>query len=195
MSKRRVNVRRALVIALLLLVLALVAGFSLAEQLLRVSHTPKPADAVVVLGGEPITRTRAAASLLTNGFAPRVILSGRGDCEANRSHLKQLGVRTNVVELECQSTTTQENALFTIKLLREHKCQRVILVTSWFHSRRALSCFRKYAPEIEFISVPAPRTAAWKYERHYIAAEYAKIMVYLFRFGIWPIGKDGPRDH
>lgn len=189
MSKRRVNVRRALGIALLLLVLAVVAGFVFAEQLLGVFHSPAPADAIVVLGGEPITRTRAAAFLVTNGFAPRVILSGSGDCEENRDHLKQLGVRTNIVELECQSTSTQENALFTVKLLREHKCKRVIIVTSWFHSRRALSCFRKYAPEIEFISVPAPRTAVWKYERNYIAAEYGKMIIYGARFGIFPWGK------
>jgi uncharacterized SAM-binding protein YcdF (DUF218 family) len=175
-----------LVIALLLLALAVAAGFVFAEQLLRVSHEPKPANAIVVLGGEPIKRARSAAPLLTNGFAPRVILSGTGDCEENARLLKQFGVTTNIVELECQSTSTQENALYTVKLLRERKCQRVIIVTSWFHSRRALSCFRKYAPEIEFISVPAPRTGPWKYERGYIAAEYAKIIVYAFRYGIFP---------
>jgi uncharacterized SAM-binding protein YcdF (DUF218 family) len=124
-----------------------------------------------------------------------VILSGTGDCEENAKLLKQFGATTNVVELECQSTSTQENALFTAKILGEHQCKRVIIVTSWFHSRRALSCFRKYAPDIEFISVPAPRTAAWKYERNYIAAEYAKILVYAVRYGIFPWeGNKGTTD-
>ena len=73
-----------------------------------------------------------------------------------------------------------------LKLLREHQCQRVIIVTSWFHSRRALSSFRKYAPEIEFLSMPAPRTQLWKYERGYIASEYVKMILYGVRFGIFP---------
>jgi uncharacterized SAM-binding protein YcdF (DUF218 family) len=127
-----------------------------------------------------------AATLATNGLAPRLIASGTGDCEDMRRTLQKYGVRTNIIELECRSTSTQENGLFTVKLLREHKCKRVIIVTSWFHSRRALSCFRKYAPEMEFISVPSPRTRPWKEERNYIAAEYAKMIIYALRYGIVP---------
>jgi uncharacterized SAM-binding protein YcdF (DUF218 family) len=173
-------------------VLVVSAAMLFPRLFLEVSHPPGSADALVVLGGEPITRTRAAAPLLTNGFAPRVILSGTGDCEENGRLLKQFGVQTNVIELECKSTSTQENALYTVELLRAHKCQRVIIVTSWFHSRRALSCFRKYAPEIEFISVPtpAPVSASQRFSlsafSRIIAAEYAKMIVYAFRYGIVP---------
>jgi uncharacterized SAM-binding protein YcdF (DUF218 family) len=95
----------------------------------------------------------------------------------NHHLLEKRGVPTNAIIIECESSSTQENAEFTVPILRRNGFTNVTLVTLWFHSRRALSCFRKYAPEIEFISVPAPRTAAWKYERGYIAAEYAKIIV------------------
>ena len=186
MKRRALKLRRAFVVAAVLVPLAVVALFVFDNQLLRVVSPLQPADAIVVLGGEPVVRAQAAAPLLTNGLAPLVILSGQGDCEENRRLLKAFGVRTNVMELECDSTSTQENALFTVKLLREHQCQRVILVTSWFHSRRALSSFRKYAPEIEFLSMPAPRTQLWKYERGYIASEYVKMIIYGVRFGIFP---------
>lgn len=155
-------------------------------QLLCVNSPVQPADAIVVLGGEPFIRAEQAARLATNGLAPLVIVSGRGDGTSNRGVLARVGVPTNHIEMEDASRTTQENALFTVKLLRERKCRRVILVTSWFHSRRALSSFRKYAPEIEFLSVPAPRTQPWRYERGYVAAEYLKILGYAVRWQIFP---------
>ena len=33
--------------------------------------------------------------------------------------------------------------------------QRVIIVTSWYHSRRALACFEHYAPDMKFYSRPS----------------------------------------
>lgn len=146
----------------------------------------QPADAIVVLGGEPVVRVRTAAVLVSNGFAPRVIISGSGDCEDNGRLIEKMGVRTNMVEVECDSKTTQENARFTVKLLREHGCKQVIVVTSWYHSRRALNTFRRYAPEIRFMSAPVERTKPWRYERSYIMAEYAKTIWYAVRYGIWP---------
>ena len=51
--------------------------------------------------------------------------------------------------------TTRENALLSIPLLRSHDDTRVIIVTSWYHSRRALNCFRHYAPDLHFYSRPS----------------------------------------
>jgi uncharacterized SAM-binding protein YcdF (DUF218 family) len=186
MKRRKIKVRRWLA-ALAALVLALaVALVSFDFQLLCVTSRLKSSDAIVVLGGEPVIRAEHAAHLATNGLARLVIVSGNGDCESNRRVIVRTGVPTNRIELECASRTTQENALFTVQLLRERKCQRVILVTSWFHSRRVLSSFRKYAPEIEFISAPVERTKPWRYERGYILSEYLKIIGYALRYGIWP---------
>ena len=173
--------------ALLVLVFAIILA-TCRRQLLCVTSSLRDSDAIVVLGGEPILRAKHAATLAANGLAPLVVASGFGDCETMRGVLVRDGVRTNVIELECASTSTRQNALFTASLLRAHGCQRVILVTSWYHSRRALSSFRKYAPEIEFLSSPAPRTRPWLEERGYIATEYLKIVGYALRFGIWPTG-------
>ena len=186
MKRRGLKVRRWLTgVAGLMLLLAVIL-ITCPFQLLCVTSNPQPADAIVVLGGEPVVRAEHAADLATNGLAPRVIVSGRGDCQTMRDVLAKHGVRTNTIELECASTSTQENALFTVKLLREHQCRRVILVTSWFHSRRALGSFRKYAPEIEFLSAPVGRTQPWRYERGYVASEYLKMVWYAIRWGIFP---------
>jgi uncharacterized SAM-binding protein YcdF (DUF218 family) len=186
MKRRSLKVRRWLA-ALAALVLALaIALVTFDFQLLCVTSRLKSSDAIVVLGGEPVIRAEHAARLATNGLAPLIIVTGNGDCENNRRVIIRHGVPTNHVELECTSRTTQENALLTVKLLRERKCQRVILVTSWFHSRRALGSFRKYAPEIEFISSPVERTKPWRYERGYVMSEYLKTIGYALRFGIWP---------
>ena len=188
--RRHFKLRRWLaVVAIFFLVLAVVL-VTCDEPILSVTSKLQTADAIVVLGGEPVVRAEYAARLATNGLAPRVIVSGRGDCESNRRVLVQRGVAVKSIELECASRSTQENALETVKLLRAQKCRRVIIVTSWFHSRRALSSFRKYAPEIEFFSAPAPRTVLWKYERGYVASEYLKTVAYALRYGIWPVGTE-----
>ncbi len=184
--RKHFKLRRGLaVVAVLILMLAVVL-VTCDEQLLCVTSKLQTSDAIVVLGGEPVVRAEHAAHLATNGLAARVIVSGRGDCESNRRVMVQRGVAAKRIELECASRSTQENALETVKLLRAQKCRRVIIVTSWFHSRRALSSFRKYAPEIEFLSAPVPRTKPWRFERGYIASEYLKTVAYALRYGIWP---------
>ena len=86
-------------------------------------------------------RPERAAELFKEHAAPRIIVSGFGDCEINRRILLKAGVPANAIQLEDRSRTTRENAGFTIQLLRAENVHRVILVTSWYHSRRALACF------------------------------------------------------
>ena len=121
----------------------------------------------------------------------RIIVSGRGDGEINRQLLIEDGVPADVIELETQSRTTRENAELTVKLLRKAKATRVILVTSWYHSRRALESFRHYAPEIKFYSRPsyiAYARADWsgrRFERR-VYLEYPKLLGYWIGYGVCP---------
>ena len=189
MKTRAVKIRRALLACLALVALLAVVLVTCDETLLCVRSELQNADAIVVLGGEPVIRAEHAARLATNGLAPLVIVSGHGDCESNRRVIQRVGVPSKRIELECASRTTQENAQLTIALLREKKCRRVIVVTSWFHSRRAVGSFRKYAPEIEFLSAPVARTKPARDERNYIMNEYLKVAGYILRYGIWPAVK------
>jgi len=178
---------------LLAAMLACVAAVPLAlyfsTNLLRLEVQPAGADAIVVLGGETVYRPARALELYQQGAATNVIISGEGDCEGVRLTLTGKGVSPAAIQLECESRTTRENAKFTVPLLRAQHAKRVIIVTSWFHSRRALYCFRHYAPEIEFISLPTSADLPqhhWpsKWQRRWVLSEYIKLLYYRVRFGI-----------
>jgi uncharacterized SAM-binding protein YcdF (DUF218 family) len=101
------------------------------------------------------------------------------------------GVPASAIELECNSKTTRENAEFSIALLRKRGAKSAIIVTSWYHSRRALRCFRHYGPDIQFYSRPscvAYTRAEWRGAGSwgYIRSEYEKLVGYWLRFGICP---------
>ena len=146
---------------------------------------------MVVLGGGAAERPERAAELFTNQAAPRIIVSGWGDCTINRHLLIEDGVPAKAIGLESQSRNTRQNAEFTVKLLREQKASHVILVTSWYHSRRALATFRHYAPEITFYSRPSYAgyaRADWPGPRYigHIYWEYPKLLGYWVGYGIRP---------
>lgn len=179
--------------AAIVLLLSLVAvAFLLPQKLLCVDSGAAKADVIVILGGGVGERPERAAQLFKEGAAPCIIVSGLGDCDINRRALLRAGVPAAVIQMEGRSRTTRENAEFTIQLLRAQKFHRVIIVTSWYHSRRALACFRHYAPEIQFFSRPsyfAFARADWPHRKveHRIYLEYPKLAGYWLRYGVCPI--------
>lgn len=188
------KLRRRLIVALALLATLLIGASVLwlfPQQVLTVDSGPGKADVIVVLGGGLTERPKRAAELFEAGEAPLVLCSGLGDCESNRRLLEQGGVPRTAIQLECESKNTSENARFTIKLLRESGTKRVIIVTSWYHSRRALNCFEHYAPDLTFYSRPsyfANARAEWKPQgiEGYIRLEYLKNLGYWVRYGVSP---------
>ena len=169
-----------------------VAALFFARTFLRTENVQGKADVIVILGGETVHRWGRALELYKQGVAPQMIVAGQGDCDEVRRALVREGVPNDAITLECQSRSTRENALFTVPLLRARSCRRVIIVTSWFHSRRALHCFQHYAPEIEFVSLPTTADlpkSHWpdKYERRSVLIEYAKVLYYWLRYGIAPV--------
>jgi len=166
-------------------------GLLFSKQLLRLDNGSLDQDAMVVLGGETNHRPYRAFQLYQQGAAPRVIISGAGDCGEVRTFLVGKGIPELAIELECNSRTTRENALYSIPSLKAIGAKRVIIVTSWFHSRRALRCFRHYAPGIEFLSLSTVEDlpkSHWpnKYEREWVLHEYVKILGYWICYGICP---------
>jgi uncharacterized SAM-binding protein YcdF (DUF218 family) len=144
-------VRLVVVVALLLGV----AAWFYPEKFLTVDSGPVAADVIVVLGGGTHERPLLAAKLFKQHAAARIIISGAGDDGVNRQILIANGVPARAIEVENKSTTTRENAEFTTKLLRAEKIHSVILVTSWYHARRAEKTFAHFAPEIRFYSRPS----------------------------------------
>ena len=134
------------------------------------------ADAIVVLGGstEGISPPRVmpdlnehgdrvlyAAQLYKEGKAPKIVLSGgridwygKGESEAtDMARLLELaGVPADVILKEGDSRNTHENALFTKPILEANGIEKVLLVTSAFHTPRSLKIFERQGIE----AIPAP---------------------------------------
>lgn len=186
---RLLRITLGFAVALLALLLA---ALSFPQQVLCVENGPLQADAIVVLGGGSYERPQRAVELFREKAAPKIILTGAGDNNSNRRLLIKGGVPAAAIEQELASNTTRENAMFTIPLLRKEGVHKVILVTSWYHSRRALNCFRHYAHDLEFYSHPAYyayQREEWTPQgiRGKIRAEYIKTLGYWLYYGVWPI--------
>lgn len=126
-----------------------------AEAWLHVDVPLEHADVIVVLGGESGQRVIGAAELYHQGVAPKVFVTGSGDGGLIVRRLGMAGVPD--AACESQSRSTYENAVLTKKALEASHPRSVMLVTSWFHSRRALAVFRDVWPEVTFGCTPSMR--------------------------------------
>lgn len=127
-------------------------------QPLRRADVPAPSDAVVVLSSvvRPSgTLTTAAAirlysgiELVRQGYAPRLVLTELPDpngsySAAARERLSALELDIPVVTAAGRVRNTHDEALAISRLARERGWQRVLLVSSPLHLRRAAATFEK----------------------------------------------------
>ena len=120
-----------------------------------------PADAAVVLAGARAERWLEAVDLYNEKLVPRIVLSAgrietaevrlrqRGvrfprEADLMRDAIVQLGVPAASVEVfaEGVDNTAQEAAL-TRRLASDRGWQRLLIVTSKYHTRRSLFAFRR----------------------------------------------------
>ncbi len=137
---------------LLLLVTAIIAVGSVDRA--------ESADVMIVLGaglsrdGRPgwalQRRAAHAADLWQRGYAPSVICTGgqapgypRSEAEACREVLMRYGVPSDVIVLETQSRSTEENALYSRTIMEERGWQSAIVVSDGYHVLRASYLFQR----------------------------------------------------
>ena len=133
------------------------------DRWLDVTQPPMRAEAIVVLGGgtngdnlplpQGWERLSAAARLYADGFAPVVILSGGGTAKVSESEIYAnaaawLGIprEAMVFEAKAQSTADHGRTLRGLVLPRGNAIgpdTPLLVVTSAFHSRRALLSFSR----------------------------------------------------
>jgi uncharacterized SAM-binding protein YcdF (DUF218 family) len=185
--------KRFLKIGVLLaaITLLLAAGlFFFPQSVLCVDSGPVKADVIIVLGGGAHERPEYAAQLFLAHAAPRIIVSGLGDDEINRQILVRAGVPAGAIWVEKRSKTTRENARFSASFLKAAGVHSAIIVTSWYHSRRALKTFEHYVPGIKFYSRPSHynyKRAQWSRDfTRRVYFEYIKLPGYWVRYGVWP---------
>jgi uncharacterized SAM-binding protein YcdF (DUF218 family) len=192
---RRMIRRGKLVLKIAMILVALVvllaAGLFLFPQVfLCVDSGPVKADVLIVLGGGAQERAEFAAQLFRDSAAPRILVSGAGDGEINRRILIRDGVPARDIAVEDKSKTTRENAHLCAPILRAEKVHTAIIVTSWFHSRRALKTFEHFAPGVKFYSRPSYfnyKHTRWgrDFSRR-VYWEYVKLPGYWIAYGVWP---------
>jgi uncharacterized SAM-binding protein YcdF (DUF218 family) len=181
-----------LALALLVVVFTLaVAAFLFPQQALTVDSGEVKADLIIVLGGGD-GRAERGAELYRQGAAPRVLVTGYGDCESNIKTLERLGVPESAITPEPAALSTLENATRSIPLMRAMRLRTAIVTTSWYHSRRALACFQHVAPDLRFYSRPSyldfqPKNLNREGYSWHVNYEYVKIAGYWIGYAVSPL--------
>ncbi len=142
-------------------------------------------DIIVVLGGEQYDRSQRAFDLYSKGYANRILVSGRSEEQLIGKELLRLGVRKEDLVFESDSRSTYENALFSVKHLKKNNTESAIIVTSWYHSRRALKAFQSSTNDIRFISLPTEKSKFFYFNPREVLntfKEHFKIIYYDFRY-------------
>lgn len=161
------------------------------RKVLVVSVPLNHADAIIVLGGEPLARPLEAARLYREGIAPRVFVTGTGDASRCRKVLTGAGVPAGDIVTESKATTTYTNATLLRPLLEEAGIRSALIVTSPFHTRRALATFREVMPGIRF-GVTEASIDWWKTSRgksdinRFALIEFLKTAEYWLVYGVKP---------
>lgn len=185
------------------------AAWAGAKFLIREAPLDK-ADAIVVLSGSATYRERAreAARLFFEGRAPRILLTNDNHqgswssaqqrnlffYERSLEELKKSGVPPESIEVLMQPVTgTYDEAELIRDYAQQHGLRSILIVTSAYHSRRALwvfsKGFRDTGVQIGLDAVPpgqqSPPPATWwlsitGWEQ--VPTEYVKMVYYVIRY-------------
>lgn len=118
--------------------------FFTAGRFLTLTQLPKQADAIIVLSGGQ-ERVEKAAELYKAGYAPSIILSNAKESTSSSGDMLQtafnLGIPHDAIYTEKAAESTNQNAEFTLSVMKEHDFHSAIVVSSDFHMRRVKFLF------------------------------------------------------
>lgn len=172
--------RRFRLLIVLFIALILIALASQAARFLVVDK-PEKSDAIVVLAGETNDRPAHALELLRQGLAPRVFLDAQTKNEIYNQQLIDIAQEyvnalpeANKVKLcPIVGLSTYAEADDVSRCLQPLGVHRVLIVTSEFHTRRALTIFRHRLAQYQF-HVAAARNSTQFGEAWWTNREWAK---------------------
>jgi len=156
----------------------------------------KPADAIVVLGGNLETRPRAAADLYLRGMGKLILIVNpqnggqeMGPTMQDRAfaEVHKLGVPTaSIVSLRDGVSNTYEEARSILGWAKTNNAKTIIVPTDLFHTRRVSWIFGKELDEagigvnVQAIKQPNYTRANWWQNMDGRAAFISEILKYLF---------------
>lgn len=152
MKHRRIAVLVTLAFVILLLVLARGAGSFL------ITSNPQPSDVILVLAGETKTRPQRALELLAQRYAPRIVLDVPSnemiykftEIQLAQEFIDDMAQASSISICPILGLSTKDESKNAKACLQRTGARRVLIVTSDFHTRRALSIFRREVPEFSY---------------------------------------------
>jgi uncharacterized SAM-binding protein YcdF (DUF218 family) len=138
---------------------------------------------------------RQAVELYRAGFAPLLVFSSGyvfafPEAEVMRDLAQSQGIPAAAIILEPRARNTRENILFVGDLLRARGIRSALLVTSPYHTRRALLSWHRLLPDVTVTSTPVPVSRFYAHHPWSGASleqlkgllhEYAAIVAYWWR--------------
>jgi len=167
-------------------VLALAALLALAAASagrMLVVDAPQPSDVILVLAGETDKRPTLALQFLERGYGRRVVLDVPAaariydftQLQLAEKYIQDLPRASSISVCAIAGLSTRDEARDAERCLGQD--ERVLIVTSDFHTRRALSIFRHELPTKSF-STAAAHDATQFGTRWWIQREWAKTCLY-----------------
>lgn len=174
-----------MMIALIALYFLLPPALTASARWLVRADAPTQADVIIALGGDVRSlREREAAALYVRGLARKLVVSGQSYTwgvhtgEVAKQYLMSLGIPESDIYVLRESWNTRQEATGLAGLMREQDWKSAIIVTSPYHSRRALYTFNRYVPGYTFYSVPVPaQSPEWRPERWWARRGDAELTV------------------
>jgi len=128
----------------------LLMGFALTAGTILVVDDPKPSDLILVLAGETDHRPALAVELLRRGYGKRVLIDVPVDVkifefselDLAQRYIHDLPDSAFVNICPIRSLSTRDETHDVEKCLTPQDGSRILIVTSDFHTRRALGIFR-----------------------------------------------------
>ena len=177
-AKSRIRWVTGVVLVVLLVLFATQAGRFL------VVDAPLPSDVIVVLAGETDRRPTRALELLQQGFGKRVLIDVPADStiytftqlDLAQKYVQSLPQAAVVSVCPIVGLSTKAETEDVEKCLTRMNAGTVLIVTSEFHTRRALDIFRKELPRRTFSAAAAYDSA--QFGTHWWAhRQWAKTVV------------------
>lgn len=143
------------------------------------------ADVIVaVSGGETDARAEEAVRLYKQGLAPIILFagaaldtSGPSNAATMRQEALDLGVPSSAILIEESSINTAQNAVAAAPILQRQGAEKVILVTSPYHQRRAsINFHRALGKSVQVINHSAP-DQSWR-RQYWWATPYSTFLTF-----------------
>jgi hypothetical protein len=168
----------------ILALLGLSAALAVRAGDFLIVDAPRPSDVILVLAGETDRRPQRALELLAQGYGKRIVLNVPTNAklyeftqlQLAEKYIQDLPQAQSMSICPIDGLSTKEESKDAEKCLQRKGAKSVLIVTSDFHTRRALEVFQREFPGHSY-SVAAARSEEGFGGRWWTHRQWAKTFV------------------